>query len=69
MEPDPFLVRLDDGLEEVVERMLAQRYDVAVVMDGDRMVGVFTHTDALEALLEVLRDVDVPALVARELHT
>lgn len=67
MEPEPFRVHPDAPLDEVVERMLAERCDAAVVMDEDRLLGVFTHSDALEALLEMLRGDRVVPLLAQEL--
>jgi acetoin utilization protein AcuB len=44
----------DAPLAEVVETMLARKVGSAVVMDGERVVGVFTTVDALRALLDRL---------------
>jgi acetoin utilization protein AcuB len=55
MTDEPFTVAPDAALEEVVERMIAQRRGSAVVVDGEAVVGIFTSTDAMKALVELLR--------------
>lgn len=55
MTQAPYTVAPDTPLDEVVATMAGQRYGSALVMDRERIVGVFTTTDALEALVELLR--------------
>ena len=51
----PYTVGPEAPLDEVVATMAAQRYGSAVVVDGPKVVGVFTTIDALNALLDILR--------------
>jgi acetoin utilization protein AcuB len=44
-----------DEVAAVVERMAAQKLGSVVVMDGDRVEGIFTSIDALQVLSNVLR--------------
>lgn len=55
MTQAPYTVTPDTPLDEVVATMAGQRYGSALVMEHERIVGVFTTTDALEALVELLR--------------
>jgi len=55
MTQAPYTVAPETPLDEVVATMAGQRYGSAIVMDRERIVGVFTTTDALEALVELLR--------------
>lgn len=55
MTQAPYTVSPDSPLDEVAATMAEQRYGSAVVMDHDKIVGVFTTTDALQALVELLR--------------
>lgn len=55
MTLDPFTVGPDDPLEIVISRMTDDHVDAAVVVQTGKVVGVFTHTDALTALLSFLR--------------
>ncbi|MFT3776315.1 MAG: CBS domain-containing protein [Minicystis sp.] len=50
----PYTVSPDAPLGEVARVMAENKYGSAVVCDGDRVVGVFTTTDALRALASVL---------------
>jgi acetoin utilization protein AcuB len=63
MAPDPYVVRPDAPVREVALAMAHQLIGAAVVMDGDRLAGVFTTTDALRALASASPpDIRVPAL-------
>jgi len=54
MSSDPFTVTSDTALDEVVRLMVQRDVDSAVVVDeGGRVVGVFTATNAMEALVEM----------------
>ena len=54
MQPDPFVVDATEPLGLVVEGMIRGGHHAAVVLEGVHVVGVFTHTDALKAFLDVL---------------
>lgn len=59
MQDDPFRVYNSDSLMEVVFAMSEQKIGSAIVLDGDsNLDGIFTTTDALNALVEVLREAD-----------
>jgi len=55
MTQAPYTVSPDSPLDEVAATMAEQRYGSAVVMDHEKIVGVFTTTDALQVLVELLR--------------
>lgn len=56
MTPDPYTVTPDTPLEEVVFNMSKNKIGSAIVQAPEEdYVGIFTSTDALNALLEVLR--------------
>jgi acetoin utilization protein AcuB len=50
----PYSVAPDASLRDVARVMAEKKYGSAVVVEGDRVVGVFTTTDALRALAAVL---------------
>jgi len=50
----PVVAAPGDSLRDVVGRMVAARSDIAFVVDGSRLVGVFTTIDALKILVSVL---------------
>jgi acetoin utilization protein AcuB len=54
MVTDPYAVTADTPLDEVVREMAGRHVDAAVVLDGGRIVGVFTSADAMQALADVL---------------
>lgn len=49
-------VRADEALEDVLPRMRRARRHVAVVVDGDELVGLVTLEDILEAIVGDIRD-------------
>jgi acetoin utilization protein AcuB len=55
MTADPIAVPPDAPLEEVAEAMAARKHGSAVVVDRGAVVGIFTTTDALRALVSVLK--------------
>lgn len=55
MTDEPLTVSPDAALDVVVERMMAERRGSAVVVDRKAVVGIFTSTDALRALVELIR--------------
>jgi len=54
MTPDAYTVLPDASLRDVVRAMAEHKYGCAVVMDHGRVSGVFTVTDALRYLSDVL---------------
>jgi acetoin utilization protein AcuB len=50
MTPDPYVVTPDTPLQEVAAEMAEHKYGTAIVARGQRVVGIFTTTDALRAL-------------------
>jgi acetoin utilization protein AcuB len=47
MTPDAYTVRPDESLRDVAQTMAEHKYGCAVVVDGERILGIFTVTDAL----------------------
>jgi len=54
MVENVFTVAPDAPVGEVVETMIERKLGSAVVSEGERVVGVFTTIDALQALHELL---------------
>ena len=54
MVENVFTVEPDAPIGEVVETMIARKLGSAVVSEGERVIGVFTTIDALQALHELL---------------
>jgi acetoin utilization protein AcuB len=58
MVTDPFTVSPETPLDQVVYEMSDRKIGSAIVQDeSGRIVGIFTNTDALNALVEILRGV------------
>ena len=55
MHEDPFTVESGTSLEQVVLEMSKNKIGSAIVNNDGNIVGIFTSTDALNALVEVLR--------------
>ena len=56
MTADPYVVELETSLEDVVSTMEEHRYGSALIGNPDgELLGVFTTTDALRALVDVIR--------------
>lgn len=55
MVRDPYTVNPGEPLEDVALAMGRQRIGSAIVTEGGRVTGIFTLTDALNALIEVIR--------------
>lgn len=55
MHENPYMVESGTLLEEVVLEMSKNKFGSAIVNDDGRIVGIFTSTDALNALVEILR--------------
>ena len=54
MTPDPYIIAADALLEDVVHHMTEHKIGSAVVVDGERLIGMFTTIDALRALGDFL---------------
>jgi acetoin utilization protein AcuB len=54
MTSHPYVVAPDVSLEQVARTMWTERYGSAVVVQDDRVVGIFTIADSLRALSQVL---------------
>jgi acetoin utilization protein AcuB len=54
MTPVPYCVTEGASLGEVAREMASQKYDVTVVMRDAAVVGIFTESDAVRALAEIL---------------
>lgn len=54
MAGDPFEVTSDASLAETIEVMLERKIGSAIVVEDERVVGVFTTIDALRALRDLL---------------
>jgi acetoin utilization protein AcuB len=54
MSPDPHALGPDSDLEWVAADMAAQKHGSTVVVEGGKVVGIFTTVDALRALQELL---------------
>jgi acetoin utilization protein AcuB len=55
MTPDAFTVGPGASLRTVAAEMAARRHGSAVVMKGDKVIGIFTTVDALRALAALLQ--------------
>ena len=55
MTQDVYCVSPEATIADVAGEMAAQRYGCAVVVEGSKVVGMFTTTDALELLSNVIR--------------
>lgn len=56
MAPDPFTVSSEDSLDQVAFAMVENKIGSVIVNDtDDQFLGIFTSTDALNALIEIAR--------------
>ncbi|MGE3684318.1 MAG: CBS domain-containing protein [Bdellovibrionales bacterium] len=52
--PEPYIASPTSSLADVCEHMATKKYGCALVVDNDKLVGIFTWVDALSALNELL---------------
>lgn len=52
--PDPYFTSPTAPLNEVVAHMAEKKYGCAIVVDNQKVVGIFTEVDAYKALSELL---------------
>lgn len=50
LTPDPYFTSPEAQVNEVAAKMADKKYGCALVMDGSKVVGIFTAIDALKAL-------------------
>jgi len=55
MSAEPFVVEPDAALDDVAEAMAFHKHGSALVVEHAAIVGIFTTTDALRALVSLLR--------------
>ncbi len=53
--PEPYVVSSSSYLDEVCETMAIKKYGCALVVDDNKLVGIFAWVDALAALNHLLR--------------
>jgi acetoin utilization protein AcuB len=53
--PNPYVCSPDASLADVAQVLVEHRFGAALVMDSGKLVGMFTVTDAMQALVGVLR--------------
>lgn len=58
MSTDPVTVDAATPLDEVAFEMAEKKIGSVLVSDGDEFLGIFTLTDALNALIETVREYD-----------
>lgn len=51
---DPYMVKPDAKLNEVCEEMARHKYGSVLVVDNQKLVGIFTWVDALNAFADLL---------------
>lgn len=56
MSQDVYCASPESSVREVVLEMIEHRYGCAVVVEGTKVIGIFTTTDALKLLASVLGD-------------
>ncbi|MBF0492695.1 MAG: CBS domain-containing protein [Deltaproteobacteria bacterium] len=54
MSLDPYLTSPDTPLDEVVSEMASHKYGSAIVVQNEKVVGIFTAVDALKTLAGLL---------------
>jgi acetoin utilization protein AcuB len=56
MTPDPYATSPDTPLIDVLRVMVDRKIGSAVVVDREQIVGIFTATDAMQALVDVFSE-------------
>lgn len=61
MTPNPYCAKIGTPLWEVVREMAEKKYGSAIVLDlRGRVIGIFTTTDGMRILAEMLEDAGTP---------
>jgi acetoin utilization protein AcuB len=56
MSPDAFAVSPKAGINDVAAEMAERKYGCAVVVDNGKVVGIFTATDGMRVLADVVKN-------------
>ena len=59
MRRNPFMCQASDRIIEVVGTMIRKKIGSAIVLDGNRVVGVFTTIDAMSRLIDLCRLIEL----------
>jgi acetoin utilization protein AcuB len=62
MTAEPYFVPPNASVKDVAAEMAKHKYGCAIVMEGPKVVGIFTTTDALHALISVLGENSKPKM-------
>lgn len=57
---DPYVVEMDEPLDNVLVHMAAHHLDAALVVRQGKLVGIFTTTDACQRFGELMREQFLP---------
>jgi acetoin utilization protein AcuB len=68
MTQDPYTVEPDEPVDAVAREMVRRKIGTALVSHGDRLMGLFSATDALLALAALVEDDRIPTEAEPELH-
>jgi acetoin utilization protein AcuB len=60
MTADPYTVEPDERIDRVAREMVRRKIGTALITHGDRLLGLFTTSDALLALAALVEDDRVP---------
>ncbi len=60
MTADPYTVEPDEPIDRVSREMARRKIGTALITHGDRLLGMFTGSDALLALAALVEDGDIP---------
>lgn len=55
MTPDPYVVKPDAPLREVIAQLAEHKWGTAVVIENNRLAGIFTLVDAMRTFAAFLR--------------
>lgn len=56
LTPDPYFTPAEAPLKDVAMQMAEKKFGSALVMDGQKVIGIFTAVDAMRALADVLQN-------------
>jgi acetoin utilization protein AcuB len=65
MTPQPYIVGPDAPLEQVARTMSRERCSSAVIVEGERVIGLFTISDALSAIQQLLDEEDAEEVTSQ----
>lgn len=53
--PNPYIVEPDEALDKILHRMAEEHIDAALVLENDKLIGIFTITDVCKRYAELLQ--------------